>query len=731
MPRSRPTSSLALAGALAGALVLAVGQPATPVAAQEPAGRETVVGELVRAWAEPRSPEEATGVHEAPLTWVEPARGDVVRLTGDRAEELPVGATVEVQVGEEVVDAAAAEGGLEPAREVVAAEVVAPAEEGPVGPASAAHTNEVTVAMVAPIELVPPAPGLRSTDADTAAEVAAVVAGPVADFWQAQTYGAVTIGVAPTDADNEWYQSNIQCSNYAALWSETANRVGFTPGPGKHLMLYLPEAPATMTGCEYGVGTIGASLSHGGLSYVRDDVPSVMAHELGHNFGLGHSSLMQCDYGIEGPAPCGWSPYGDLYDVMGASWDAMGSLSALHGRLLGVLPDEQVHQVGVTDPTADYALSPLSSRTGRVGLRLAWGDLVYWLEYRTASGQDAWLGTLDPGDVANPRLQTGVLLRVEDAADGDTSLLLDGTPPSQAFFGEDLQTVLPAGQSFWLAQGAFHVTVRSTTASQAVVRVSTRTGAPVPRDLDRNLRGDLLTVAPDGTLWNHRASATGGIAGRVAVGRGWGGRDALTMTGDWNGDGVHDLLSRDYRTGNLLLNPGNGRGGLGAARVVGRGWLAMNAVFSPGDWSGDGVPDVLARRRSDGGLFLYAGTGSGGVRAGVRIGNGWNGMTALAATGDFDSNGTVDFVARRNDGVLLLYPGDGRGSFGGSPRMIGRGWQGFSAIVGPGDWNGDGAADLLARRTDGTLRLYPGNGSGSFGVSTRIGTGWNGMRFAA
>ena len=87
------------------------------------------------------------------------------------------------------------------------------------------------------------------------------------------------------------------------------------------------------------------------------------------------------------------------------------------------------------------------------------------------------------------------------------------------------------------------------------------------------------------------------------------------------------------------------------------------------------------------------GTGEG-------IGSGWGGFTALVAPGDFSGDGKPDIVARRSDGALLLYRGDGDSGFAGAPEPVGSGWQTFTALLGPGDWNGDGKVDVLARAAE-------------------------------
>jgi len=133
----------------------------------------------------------------------------------------------------------------------------------------------------------------------------------------------------------------------------------------------------------------------------------------------------------------------------------------------------------------------------------------------------------------------------------------------------------------------------------------------------------------------------------------------------------------------------------------------------------------VARRTSDGNLYLYPGTGTGSLRAPVLIGRGWNVMNALVGAGDFTGDGRADLLAReRSTAYLWLYPGNGTGGFTSRVR-IGVGWNGMTAIAGAGDLNGDRAADVLARDGLGRLWLYPGTGSGGMSARTPLGTGWN------
>ena len=206
---------------------------------------------------------------------------------------------------------------------------------------------------------------------------------------------------------------------------------------------------------------------------------------------------------------------------------------------------------------------------------------------------------------------------------------------------------------------------------------------------------------------------------------------SLTAAGDWNGDRVPDLLARDP-AGTLFLCSGAGDGGFRDCAAVATGWSAYDLVIGAGDLNRDGHPDVIARTPG-GTLFFFAGDGAAGFAApGVRIGEGWEGYETIAGPGDWSGDGEPDLIAHAPDGSLWEWRGAGVTVSGGVPAFrsppvqIGRRLPGYD-VVAAGRWDDGAHPDLLLRSPAGLLLLYRGDGAGGFsGAGEPVGSGWRG-----
>ncbi|MFE4862101.1 FG-GAP-like repeat-containing protein [Streptomyces sp. NPDC056670] len=176
---------------------------------------------------------------------------------------------------------------------------------------------------------------------------------------------------------------------------------------------------------------------------------------------------------------------------------------------------------------------------------------------------------------------------------------------------------------------------------------------------------DLMAIWQDGTLHLYKGDGKGAITGATTVTQGgntWGTVKQLTA-GDYTGDGIADLMAV-WTDGTLHLYKGKGDGQLEPQVKVTAGTNTWGSVklLPGGDFNGDGIADLMAVW-SNGTLHYYKGTGDGQVTNGVTVplgGSTWDTVRQLTA-GDFNGDGIADLMAVWTDGTLHLYKGDGKG----------------------------------------------------------------------
>ena len=211
----------------------------------------------------------------------------------------------------------------------------------------------------------------------------------------------------------------------------------------------------------------------------------------------------------------------------------------------------------------------------------------------------------------------------------------------------------------------------------------------------------------------------------VVVAADWSGYNPTFPAGDFNNDGKRDVIARKTADGSLWLFPGDGSGGFASAVNLGSGWNAFTRIFSPGDFTGDGKPDVLATK-PDSSIWRFTNTG-GALSAGVQFaGLGWAAYDVFSP-GDFSGDGKGDVLARNNtNGTLWMWTGTGAGTVNAGVQIAGSGWDAYSQVFGWGDISGDTKTDLLAADNAG-LWLYVGTGNGGMNARIRMSTGLIGL----
>jgi RHS repeat-associated protein len=198
----------------------------------------------------------------------------------------------------------------------------------------------------------------------------------------------------------------------------------------------------------------------------------------------------------------------------------------------------------------------------------------------------------------------------------------------------------------------------------------------------------------------------------VTMATGWSGYSKVYAPGDFNNDGFNDIIAVTS-AGVATLFYGDGAGGLDAGRQLGTGWNSFSTIVFPGKFNADGNVDMITRT-SNGDFWLYRGDGDQGWIDAAnpwKIGVGWNVFVEIIAPGDFSGDGKPDVIGRDSSGNLKLYRGDGTGWFYSGNTQIGVGFNAFSRHITVGDFTGDTFVDVIGVWPNGTPEIYKGNGN--------------------
>lgn len=256
-------------------------------------------------------------------------------------------------------------------------------------------------------------------------------------------------------------------------------------------------------------------------------------------------------------------------------------------------------------------------------------------------------------------------------------------------------------------------------------------GAAVRRDhVGSDGIGDLLTLTSQGVLSFQRGDGAGKFSTKTSA-SGWPASITVVPFGDLNGDRCNDVLVRLSSGALRAYRPGCGKAlatttpytTLGTS-----GWNQYNVLTSPGDITGDGRADLLARQASTGDVYLYKATTGGKLSARVKIFSKWSGYKKIIGVGDLNGDGFGDLLAQDTSNKLWRYAGTATGGFRARVKVADNWGASYNVVVGVGDITGDGRADIVSRDTSGTVWRNNGDGKGSFGGRTKIATGWQGYK---
>jgi hypothetical protein len=129
----------------------------------------------------------------------------------------------------------------------------------------------------------------------------------------------------------------------------------------------------------------------------------------------------------------------------------------------------------------------------------------------------------------------------------------------------------------------------------------------------------------------------------------------IAGTGDFNSDGIQDILWRENTAGGIGLWFMNSNGTIKSILGLGSLPVAAWTIVGTGDFDGDGVSDILWRENTAGGVGMWLMNNNGTIKSLAGVGSLPIATWSVAETGDFDGDGKSDVLWYASSGGVGLW----------------------------------------------------------------------------